>query len=425
MRVVMVGPFGLQVKSTMRERALPMAKALVRRGYTVTLLVPPWDSPQDAGQQWVDEGVQVINSPLPSAKGPLFHLLLTRELARLTLAQTPDVVHFFKPKAYAGLTHFYLSILRRLGRYTGRYTSRYTGRQTLHLVVDEDDWEQAWNEIGDYTPAQKRLFAWQEPWGLRHADAITVASRALERLVESIPVPRYKIYYVPNGFRPLSPDFALWRTIPVWQSQLQAVIPDPEGVSTPSSGQSLLERMPASTGFDNRVRLEYDLYGKPVVLLYTRFFEFRLSFLVDVITTVNQYLPDTRWLVVGEGYHSEEDALKRLVTVRGLTKKFIFAGWVSMETLPYYFAAANAAIYPYEDTLLNQTKCSVKLLDLLSAGVPVVASRVGQNTEYITHGQTGLLVPPQDATRMAEALLLILNQHQLQEHLSHSAIRHV
>jgi len=34
----------------------------------------------------------------------------------------------------------------------------------------------------------------------------------------------------------------------------------------------------------------------------------------------------------------------------------------------------------------------VKLIDLLSAGVPVVADAVGQNSEYIRHNETGLLV---------------------------------
>jgi len=63
MQVVMIGPFGLTVKSTMRERALPMAKALVRKGHEVTLVVPPWDSPAEAGQTWSDEGVFGLTRP--------------------------------------------------------------------------------------------------------------------------------------------------------------------------------------------------------------------------------------------------------------------------------------------------------------------------------------------------------------------------
>jgi hypothetical protein len=43
MNIVMIGPFGLQPKATMSFRALLMAKALVARGHSATLLIPPWD----------------------------------------------------------------------------------------------------------------------------------------------------------------------------------------------------------------------------------------------------------------------------------------------------------------------------------------------------------------------------------------------
>jgi glycosyltransferase involved in cell wall biosynthesis len=66
------------------------------------------------------------------------------------------------------------------------------------------------------------------------------------------------------------------------------------------------------------------------------------------------------------------------------------------------------AIQPFDDTLINRTKCSVKLTDLLAAGVPVVADAVGQNTEYIRHNETGWLVPSGDVPAMSEAVIKLL-----------------
>jgi glycosyltransferase involved in cell wall biosynthesis len=163
----------------------------------------------------------------------------------------------------------------------------------------------------------------------------------------------------------------------------------------------------------------------PIILLYTRFVEFQLDFLMTLISRVADYLPDARWLVVGKGYFEEEKRLQEMAQARGLAGRLIFTGWVPQTALPHYFAAANAAVYPYDDTLLNRTKCSIKLLDLLSAGVPVIASRVGQNIEYISHGKTGLLVPPHDVEKMAEALLLVLNNSGLQRTLGQEAARRV
>ena len=403
MQVAMIGPFGMTAKSTMRERALPLAKALVRRGHRVSLIVPPWDSPEEGGESWLDDGVQVVNVLLPQAKGPLFHVHLTNSLVRTALNLKPDVIHLFKPKAYAGLSHLFLSALRRLGRHKAR------------LIVDEDDWEVAWNDVGDYTAWQKRFFAWQESWGLHHADKVTAASRVLQELIEDLGVPRYRVHYLPNGVRPIANPVTAVKAFT--EATLQ-----PELAGWPAS----FGFEPAlGEGFGQAVRATYDLFGRPVILLYTRFFEFQLTSLMAVIARVNLFMPEVRWLVVGKGYFEEEKKLEDMALAQNLQGKLIFAGWVPQETLPNYFAAANVALHPYDETILNRTKCSVKLLDLLSAGVAVVASRVGQNAEYIVHGKTGLLVPPHNLNALADALMLILKNRPLQYRLGREATRYV
>jgi len=53
MNIAIFGPFGLRPKSTMRRRALPLGKALAVRGHRVTVIIPPWDWPGDAGREWL------------------------------------------------------------------------------------------------------------------------------------------------------------------------------------------------------------------------------------------------------------------------------------------------------------------------------------------------------------------------------------
>jgi glycosyltransferase involved in cell wall biosynthesis len=369
MRVVMIGPFGLKPKGTMAVRALPMAKALAARGHAVTMLLPPWSNPEDSGRVFADDGVRIENIVLPPRLPLLFHALATHRLLRRARSLRPDVLHCFKPKAYAGLSAWWLWRLKRLGL------------SKVRLVVDTDDWEGAggWNERERYSWAQRRFFAWQEQWGLRHCDALTVASRALESIVWSMGVPPSRVFYVPNGVE-----------VGAWKPALSAA----EGLEVGVAASNL--QSPISN------------LSPPTLLLYTRFFEFGVERAAEVFTRVLRSVPEARLLVVGKGLFGEETQLLDRARAAGWGDRVEYAGWVEPDELPDLFARADAAIYPFDDTLLNRTKCPVKLIDLLAAGVPVVADAVGQIEECVRHNETGVLVPGGDVDAMAEAVAALL-----------------
>jgi glycosyltransferase involved in cell wall biosynthesis len=365
MRIVMIGPFGLRPKGTMSVRALPLARALVARSHAVKMVLPPWDYPQDAGCKMQDAGVEIENIALPAGVPGLFHLNTTRRLVQRALDFQPDVIHCFKPKAYAGLAAWGLWQLKRLGRVKAL------------LIVDTDDWEGAggWNDLNQYPWAQKKMFAWQEQWGLTHNDGVTVASKALQSIVRSLGVKPERVTYVPNGCRE----------------------------SRPTHHQSEIRNQ------------------RSEILLYTRFFEFKIERVLEVLRRVVDQIPEAKLVVVGKGFNGEEDRLLAQAEAMGLRGSIEYVGWVDPAALPDYFAQANVAIHPFDDTLINRTKCSVKLIDLLSAGVPVVADTVGQNAEYIRHNETGVLVASGDAAAMAQAVIDLLRDREKTDRLGRQA----
>lgn len=381
----MIGPFGLHPKQTMRSRALPLARELTRRGHQVCLFMPPWHTPEEADKTWQEDGVTLRYVPLRGGApggAPGSVPGITRRLIRETLAWQPDVVHGFKPKAYSGLVLWWLWQFHR---------------HRLRIVLDTDDWEGwgGWNEREPYTAVQKQFFAWQERWGLTHCHALTVASRALETIALSRGVPPQRVVYVPNG----------------------------PGIRYPLA----VNRNPKSDDglriTDNELRITDH---HPTLLLYSRFFEFEVSRLAAILQGVHTAVPHLRILLVGQSLFDADAAqFQELLAVGGLLEAITDVGWVEPDKLPEVLTQADVGIYLMDDTLLNRTKCPVKLADMLAVGIPVVAEAVGQVGEYVVHGRTGLLRPSGDVDGLTADLVYLLQNPAERQRLSGGAVAHI
>ncbi|HRV94815.1 MAG TPA: glycosyltransferase, partial [Anaerolineae bacterium] len=119
------------------------------------------------------------------------------------------------------------------------------------------------------------------------------------------------------------------------------------------------------------------------------------------------------------------DRLRQQLAQADLTEYVRFTGWLPVDQLAAHFQAANVAVFPYDDTVINRTKCSVKLIDLLLAGLPVVADAVGQNREYIQAGMSGVLVPAEDDAAFAGALVDLLGDPAQQRRLGQAAAAYI
>ncbi|MCP4420039.1 MAG: glycosyltransferase family 4 protein [Chloroflexi bacterium] len=367
MRIAMVGPFGLHPNKTMASRALGLARPLVQQGHTVTLFMPPWQTPDEADKQWQVDGVGIRYVSLGGGV-----LGITRRLLSEVLAWQPDVVHCFKPKAYSGLVAWWLW---------------HFHRYRLRLIVDSDDWEGwgGWNELASYTPLQKRFFAWQEQWGMRHCHALTVASRALQTLAWGMGLPLQRVVYLPNG----------------------------SGIQNSGGNEH-------SSVISNQLAME------PTVLVYSRLFEFDTERLVAILRGVKTAVPNLHILMVGAGLFEADAAdFRQQAAAVGIMDAIEDTGWVELEKLPALLARANVGIYLMEDTLLNRTKCPVKLADMLAAGVPVVAEAVGQVAEYVVNGRSGILLPSGDIIGIINEIVTLLQNNERQTQLSVGAKAHI
>ncbi|MGB3059040.1 MAG: glycosyltransferase, partial [Anaerolineae bacterium] len=89
------------------------------------------------------------------------------------------------------------------------------------------------------------------------------------------------------------------------------------------------------------------------------------------------------------------------------------------------FAAADVAWAPAADTAINRARCSVKLVEMLAAGLPLVADDVGEASTYVTPGVNGLLISPAADALTAQALCQLLTDRPLARSLGLAAARRV
>ncbi len=359
MRISMLAPFGIRPKGTLAARMLPLAQALARRGHSAEIVAPPVHNPEDAGTCVDHGGVPVIHVAAPRLPGPAGAVQHTLALLRAALVFQPDVVHLFKPKGYSGLAALLAQMVL----------------PALPLVVDMDDWEGpgGWNDLLPYPAVAKHMFAWQERDLPRRAAAVTVASRTLETLALSFGVASDRVFYLPNGV-----TYAQRSTFNIQRSTFN-------------------------------------------LLLYTRFWELDIHEVVAALAGIASRRPEARLIVVGKGERGEERELLRLAGRAGLAEMIDYRGWLAPEAIPAVLALADVALAPMQDTLINRARGLAKLLELMGAGLPIVASRVGQAAEYLEDGASGFLVPPGDPGALAVAVLRLLNDEVLRSRLGAGA----
>jgi glycosyltransferase involved in cell wall biosynthesis len=370
MNIVFLAPFGVRPKGTVIARMLPLAVALQERGHRVTIVAPPYTNPEDAGHDEILRGVRLCNVRLGPGGRAFSAPAIAWRMYRTALAEQPDLVHLFKPKGYGGLAALLLSLMHR----------------SIPLFVDTDDWEGegGMNDRHGYSSLEKRVYSWQERSLTALADGVTVASRALDVLVRQLGVPEQHSLYLPNCV-----DF-----------------------------------LPVSDGISARQRFGI-VEGVPVVLLYTRFFEFDQHLLYALFGEIVKRSPACYLFVVGSGANGEEQALREAASRVGFADRLIMSGWVDAAQIPELLAVGDVAIYPFRDDLVNRTKCPAKLTELMLAERPVVADRVGQLAEYIRDGESGILLTPGDWQGMANHVILLLENSELRHTIGAAARRRI
>lgn len=112
----------------------------------------------------------------------------------------------------------------------------------------------------------------------------------------------------------------------------------------------------------------------------------------------------------------ELERLKALCDELGLGSLVTFLGRRDQDTLPDYYAAAEAVVMPS-----HYESFGMVALEAMACGTPVVASEVGGLAYLVRDGVTGFHVPERDPGALAQALHVLLANPELRAELGENA----
>lgn len=121
--------------------------------------------------------------------------------------------------------------------------------------------------------------------------------------------------------------------------------------------------------------------------------------LIEALPVIRREFPDAHLVCLGDGGMRLE--LEGLVKSKGLDQAVRFVGYQA--DVSRWLASADLSILP---SLFEGLPMAA--MESLASGCPIVATAVDGTPEVVSHGETGLLVPPGDPESLARAVLQML-----------------
>ena len=352
MKVGMLAPVALAATGTTAARVLPMARALAAVGHSVDVHVPAYPGVSPPGNPRLVGLATAGPCHWPIIGGWLTPLALVLVGVWRLSRGDYDVVHVFRPAGATGLAAAVLWALR----------------PGPAVILDSDSHEgSAAISPLEFPSMARRWWADLQVNTFRRTnDAFTTASA----------------YLIRRGSR----------------ARLQEQIPN--------FADPIRHRNWSQPGLREEGRRALGISeSSPAVLIYTRFAEYPIDSYAELVEAIREQVPAAVILVLGDGDRGEAERLEKALQRKGLDRGVLQLGWTEAELLPAILASCDAACMPALDTVVNAASCPVRYVDLIAAGLPIVAHNVGEAATYVMPGRNGRLLPARGSARaMARAL---------------------
>jgi glycosyltransferase involved in cell wall biosynthesis len=131
---------------------------------------------------------------------------------------------------------------------------------------------------------------------------------------------------------------------------------------------------------------------------------------LDVLPRIVERYDEVLFVFVGNG--NLFDKIATFADEPKRRKNILLTGEKPREELPMWLNAADLLVIPS----LSEGRPNI-VLEAMACGIPIVGTRVGGIPELISNGDNGILVPPNDAQALTNAVLAVLEMTDSRETL--------
>ena len=124
------------------------------------------------------------------------------------------------------------------------------------------------------------------------------------------------------------------------------------------------------------------------------------------------------WRIAGDG--TQIEVLRTLARELGIGERVIFLGWLAHGDLSRCYHQANIFLFPSRHEGMPNA-----VLEAMSSGLPVVATRIAGSEELVLDAETGLLVNTEDVDSLREGLRRLLGEEKMRMQMGQAARRRV
>lgn len=233
----------------------------------------------------------------------------------------------------------------------------------------------AWGSDINVDPARSPIYRHLTRLALRRADHITANSEDLKQKIIAFGVDSAKVQLIQGGLE--------------------------------------LDKFPFQRGNDF-LRQQLGLRAEKVVLS-TRMLGrvHNLDIIVKAIPLVKRELPAVKFVFVYRGSQAQERALQRLIQELGVSNDVLLIGAVPNHSIAAYYHLADIFV-----SVTSSEGMPGSLTEAMACGAVPVVSDLPVFRDWITPGQNGMIVPVRDEIATAQAIVHLLHNPELCQHIA-------